>query len=293
MALGRNPGAMLVLGFRAGWSSAGGRIGLADLPAFAAAAEAAGVDLLIAEAEEEGAALAPDPLTVISALIPSTRRIGLGAEIATSAWAPFNMARAFSALDLLSAGRSAWLATPGDDPPDRYAEHLQVVFALFDSWDADAVVVDKADGLFVDPAKVRRIAHAGPHFTVDGPLNSPAPPQGRPLVLQRASAPTGDADLVIGGDGPSDGARRLLDLHLDCRDPSGLAREIGEGAGDGVMLEVAGLEALEMFTRHVAPKLAWRAPADSIGTEGQLRDRLGFTRPGNRFSQVAEVSHEA
>ena len=293
MAAGRNREPLLALAFRAGWTSDRGRVGLADLPAFAAAAEAAGADLLIAESEDRGAALAPDPVTVVSALIPSTRRIGLGAEIATSAWAPFNLARAFSALDLLSNGRSAWLATPGEDPPDRFAEHLQVVFALFDSWDADALVLDKADGLFTDPGKVRRIAHAGAHFTVDGPLNSPAPPQGRPLILQRAAAATDDADLVIGGDGPPDGARRLLDLGMGGRDPSAIADEIREGSWDGVMLKVAALEDLEMFTRDLAPKLAPRDLADSFPIQGQLRDRLGFPRLINEFSRIAELSHEA
>jgi len=67
---------------------------------------------------------------------------------------------------------------------ERTREFLDVTFALWDSWEADALVFDVANARFTDPAKVRRIDHAGVFFKVEGPLNSPRPPQGRPVIVQ-------------------------------------------------------------------------------------------------------------
>src|SRR5258707_868801 len=50
----------------------------------------------------------PDPLTLLAALAPMTKRIGLVATSSTTYNEPFHVARRFSSLDHISGGRAAW-----------------------------------------------------------------------------------------------------------------------------------------------------------------------------------------
>ncbi|MBP0615082.1 LLM class flavin-dependent oxidoreductase [Jiella mangrovi] len=160
-----------------------------------------------------------EPLTMLSALATSTSRIGLGATASTTYGDPFTVARAFASLDHISGGRAAWNAVTtanavsaanfGRDHPDhgqRYAiaeEFLSVVRGLWDCWDDDAVVKNRASGLYIDPKKVRALDHEGPFFQVKGPLNISRSPQGQPVVFQAGGSAPGQrlaartADVVF------------------------------------------------------------------------------------------------
>ena len=63
--------------------------------------------------------------------------------------------------------------------------------ALWDSWEDDAFVGDKASARFVDTSKVHPIAHRGAHYSVAGPLNVPRSPQGRPVTVQAGGSSDG------------------------------------------------------------------------------------------------------
>ncbi|MGH7291793.1 MAG: NtaA/DmoA family FMN-dependent monooxygenase, partial [Myxococcota bacterium] len=84
-----------------------------------------------------------------------------------------------------------------DDLPDhesRYGrahEFLEVLFRLWDSWDADAVGIDKAAGSQADLGKIHPIDYRGKHFAVRGPLDVARSPQDRPLVFQSGSSQPG------------------------------------------------------------------------------------------------------
>ncbi len=149
-----------------------------------------------------------EPITVLAALAVSTQRIGLIATASTTYTEPFNLARQFGSLDHISNGRigwnivTSWLATAagnyGDagqlSHADRYArgeEFMDVVTALWDSWAEDAVVDDRAGGLYARAGRIRPINHKGPHYQVTGPLNLPRCPQGRPVLVQAGSSDTG------------------------------------------------------------------------------------------------------
>ncbi len=150
-----------------------------------------------------------EPLTMLAAVAATTRHIGLGATMSTTYSDPFTVARAFASLDHISHGRAAWNAVTGANPaaaanfgrvhPDhakRYeiaAEFVDVVKRLWDGWDDNAIVADRDTGQYIDPARVRRIDHAGPHFTVAGPLNIGRAPQGHPVVLQAGGSDPGQA----------------------------------------------------------------------------------------------------
>lgn len=160
-----------------------------------------------------------EPLTMLAAVATATSRVGLGATASTTYGDPFTVARAFASLDHISRGRAAWNAVTTANPaaganfgtlhPDharRYEaanEFLDVVKGLWDCWDDDAVVADRASGIYIDPAKVRTLDHAGEFFKVKGPLNIARSPQGHPVVLQAGGSEPGQilaartADVVF------------------------------------------------------------------------------------------------
>ena len=119
-------------------------------------------------------------------------------------------ARLFASLDHLSGGRAGWnIVTTGDagaaqnfgleEHPvhaDRYGrarEFVEVVSKLWDSWEDDAVIADKASGVYADTTRIHRIDHVGEHFKVRGPLNTPRAPQGRPVYVQAGASDDGRA----------------------------------------------------------------------------------------------------
>lgn len=142
-----------------------------------------------------------EPVTLLSAMATVTSRIGLVATASTSYYEPYNIARLFGSLDHISHGRAALnIVTGGEaaasrnfsreehyDHDERYlraAEFVDIVKGLWDSWDDDAFVRDKASGLFFDPKKVHHLNHRGDFYSVRGPLNVPRPPQGHPVIFQ-------------------------------------------------------------------------------------------------------------
>ena len=62
---------------------------------------------------------------------------------------------------------------------------------LWDSWDDDAFVRDKAAGRYFDPDRLHVLNHNGRHFRVRGPLNVARSPQGRPVLVQAGSSEPG------------------------------------------------------------------------------------------------------
>jgi len=162
----------------------------------------------LAESDREGVRIRFEPVTWLAAIAAVTQRIGLIATASTTYSEPYNLARSFSALDHLIKGRAGWnIATTSlaaaaanfglDQHPsahDRYAkaeEFVQVVGDLWDSWEDDALVLDKATGVFANGAKVHSINHVGTHYQVKGPFNSPRSPQGRPVQVQAGSSEDG------------------------------------------------------------------------------------------------------
>jgi FMN-dependent oxidoreductase (nitrilotriacetate monooxygenase family) len=149
-----------------------------------------------------------EPLTWLSAIAAVTKRIGLIATASTTYSEPYNLARLFGSLDHISHGRAGWnIVTTGQpqaaqnfglaehpihaDRYERAREYLDVITRLWDSWQDDAVVADKASGVYADPAKIHAINHIGKHFKVRGPLNFPRTPQGRPVYVQAGSSEDG------------------------------------------------------------------------------------------------------
>jgi FMN-dependent oxidoreductase (nitrilotriacetate monooxygenase family) len=151
---------------------------------------------------------AMDPLVILSALAAVTEKIGLIGTASTSFDHPFHLARRFASLDHISKGRAGWnIVTSSNDREahnfgleampehdERYRRAVDVTQAaigLWDTWDADARVADKTQGRYLDPGKVRRLDHNGPHVRSAGPLNVPRSPQGRPILAQAGASEAG------------------------------------------------------------------------------------------------------
>lgn len=151
-----------------------------------------------------------DPLVLLSGLAAVTERIGLVSTVSTSYNEPYLLARKFASLDHLSGGRSGWnLVTSATDLEalnfgreqhfehgDRYqraGEFLDVVTGLWDSFEDDAFVRDKASGVYFQPDRLHTLNHHGDNYRVRGPLNIPRTPQGYPVLIQAGSSEPGKA----------------------------------------------------------------------------------------------------
>jgi len=149
-----------------------------------------------------------EPLTALSAVAGATSHIGLIATLTTSYNEPFNVARSFGSLDLISNGRAGWnVVTTGlegaarnygreehIDHAVRYRrarEHVEVVQGLWDSYEDDAFPRDKERGIFLEKGKQHALNHRGEFFSVAGPLNIARSKQGQPVIFQAGSSDDG------------------------------------------------------------------------------------------------------
>jgi FMN-dependent oxidoreductase (nitrilotriacetate monooxygenase family) len=161
-----------------------------------------------------------EPSVLLTAIAAATEHIGLIGTASTTYNDPYNLARRFASLDHVSRGRAALNVVTSSSPdiaanygiadfPDhvtrygRAEEFVDVLLELWDSWEDGALVGDRVGDVFVDNARVHRIDHRGPHFSVRGPLCLPRGPQGRPVLVQAGSSQVGKslaariADIVF------------------------------------------------------------------------------------------------
>lgn len=149
-----------------------------------------------------------EPFTLLTALSQHTSRIGLIATVSSTYNEPYNLARRLASVDHVSGGRAGWniVTSAGADEAanfgfadrpshaaryERADEFLTVAKSLWDSWENEALLADKASGRFADPARLHAVNHAGKYFTVAGTLNVERPPQGYPLLVQAGSSEDG------------------------------------------------------------------------------------------------------
>jgi FMN-dependent oxidoreductase (nitrilotriacetate monooxygenase family) len=202
----------------AGWRLPEAQAGAENFPLLrriAQTAERGKFDLFfLADALNTGPTVHPsimlrlEPLTLLAALAACTSLIGLAATASTTYSEPYNLARAFASIDHISGGRAGWNVVTGafpeaaanfgreSHPPHakRYAiaaEFVDVVKGLWDSWEDDAIILDKLAGRFADTDKMHVLDHKGEFFCVKGPLNISRPPQGHPVIIQAGASETG------------------------------------------------------------------------------------------------------
>ncbi|MCB8877475.1 LLM class flavin-dependent oxidoreductase [Acidisoma silvae] len=175
-----------------------------------------------------------EPISLLTALSGHTSKIGLGGTASTSFYEPYNIARLYAGLDHLSHGRAAWnVVTSGNNYAarnfgldalpshgDRYArakEFVEIVRALWDTYDDDAIIYDKANGVYFDPTKIHALNHDGRFFKVHGSLNICRGPQGQPVIIQAGASSAGKelaaetAEVVFNSDDEPAAAKAYYD----------------------------------------------------------------------------------
>jgi FMN-dependent oxidoreductase (nitrilotriacetate monooxygenase family) len=158
---------------------------------------------------EQGGQLALlDPLPILAIMSRASRHLGLGATLSTTYLPTYQLARALATLDLLSGGRAAWNVVtsastieaqnfgldgvgPRDRRYDRADEVLEACCRLWDSWEQDALLIDRRSGRFADGAKIHAADYAGAWIRSKGPLTVPRSPQGRPVIMQAGASDRG------------------------------------------------------------------------------------------------------
>jgi FMN-dependent oxidoreductase (nitrilotriacetate monooxygenase family) len=150
-----------------------------------------------------------DPMMLVSAMALVTEHLGFGVTANLSYEPPYVFARRLSTLDHHTKGRIGWNIVTGyldsaargvgesrqrghDDRYDVADAFLDVVYKLWqESWEDDAVVADRARGVYADPARVRRVTHHGEHYAVDAIHLSEPSPQRTPVLFQAGSSSKG------------------------------------------------------------------------------------------------------
>ena len=149
-----------------------------------------------------------EPTMLLPALAMVTSHIGLVTTASTTYNEPYNLARRFATLDLISKGRAGWNVVASwseheaqnfglettldyDTRYARSAEFVDVVKGLWDGWDDGALLLDKAGGRYFDEAKMHVLNHHGRFFKVRGPLSVTCMPQGHPVIVQAGASESG------------------------------------------------------------------------------------------------------
>ncbi len=149
-----------------------------------------------------------DAATVMMAMGMGCKHLGLGATYSTTYFQPFHVARLFQSVDLMLNGRAAWNVVTSvndneaknmgldgviahDNRYDMADEFMEAVLGHWDSWDDDAIILDKNNGVFAKPGSVRRIDYKGQYFQTRGPFTVPRSPQGRPVIMQAGASGRG------------------------------------------------------------------------------------------------------
>jgi FMN-dependent oxidoreductase (nitrilotriacetate monooxygenase family) len=242
-----------------------------------------------------------NPLVVAMSRV--TRHIGFGLTYSSTFMHPYYIARLMNSLDHITAGRIAMNLVTSTRKSDaanfgfdelmehesryeRMEEFTDVCRALWESADPDAMLWDHATGRVSDPRKVHKVTHQGRFFKVEGALNTPPSPQGRPVLIQAGGSPRGIrasayvADHVFGPDmalARQVKHRQALDEALVAlgRDPSA----VGILWQQPIVVAATEREALAQRER-----LLTAIPAEAIGAYLSYNSGYDFSTLPERFT---------
>lgn len=152
-----------------------------------------------------------DPSTLVSAMAAVTQHLGFGVTVNLSYESPYQFARRFASLDHLTQGRIGWNIVTGyldsaqrligekglKDHDLRYEqaeEFVQLCYKFWEgSWEDEAVVKDKKNRIFTDPAKVHQVNHQGQFYQSQGVFQVSPSIQRTPVLFQAGASPRGMA----------------------------------------------------------------------------------------------------
>lgn len=242
-----------------------------------------------------------DPMPLVPLIAQATEHIGVVSTMSTIQYPPFLGARLMTTLDHLTEGRAGVNVVTsvthrvaqnfGLDAhmahADRYAmamEWMDVVSALWDSWEPGAVLLDQQTPRYADHTKVHTVDFEGKYFKVRGPLNTIPGPQGRPVVAQAGNSTPG---------------RELAAKHADtmlalARTPAAM-KELREDMNERLLKygrKPGDLKILFMLTPWLAgtkdeARAHWQAFEDLKGTPEAIEQKLW----GMSYASGGEVDY--
>jgi len=179
-----------------------------------------GPGAVITDISTEAPAFNLDVMMTLAAVARETQYIGLVATGSTTFNEPFNLARQFKALDIMSHGRAGWNAITssgndvaanygttipsGKDRYDRAHEAIQLIQSLWGSWGKEAWIHNQESGQFANKDQILPVNLQGKFVGSRGPLYIPPSEQGQPIIFHAGGSPNAHelagrfANVVIG-----------------------------------------------------------------------------------------------
>jgi FMN-dependent oxidoreductase (nitrilotriacetate monooxygenase family) len=252
-----------------------------------------------------------DPMVLVSAMAHATQHLGFGVTCNLAYEAPFLFARRMASLDHVTQGRIGWNIVTGyldsaaramgltgqmahDDRYDLADEYMQVVYKLWEGgWRDDAVMRDRANGVYTDPSRVRRIHHEGKQFRVDAlPIWEPSP-QRTPVLYQAGSSTRGrvfaarHAECMFVNGGARANVRRIVDDLRARAAPRPIQAFVGATVVTG-RTEREARDLLEEYRCHASVEGALAHAAASLGVDFA---RFGMDDPVDAVGSQAVQSN--
>ncbi|MDR3538474.1 MAG: LLM class flavin-dependent oxidoreductase [Acetobacteraceae bacterium] len=240
-----------------------------------------------------------DPLALVPAMAHATTHLGFGVTCNLAYETPFLFARRMATLDHLTEGRIGWNIVTGyldsaaramgldaqmahDDRYDLADEYMRLVYALWEGgWRDDAVIRDRAAGIYTDPTRVRAVRHDGPQYRLDAvPLWEPSP-QRTPVLYQAGSSDRGrifaarHAECVFVNGSTRANVRRIVDDLRARAAPRPIQVFVGATVVTG-RTEREAQEKLADYRRHASVEGALAHAAASLGIDFA---RFGMDEP--------------
>ncbi|TYP79309.1 LLM class flavin-dependent oxidoreductase [Paenibacillus methanolicus] len=249
---------------------------------------------LRASGNQSASAVKLDPLIILAALASVTRHIGLTATLTTTYNEPYQVARKFAAIDHLSGGRAAWnVVTSANDKEsllfgkpkhleharryERAEEFVDIVKKLWLSVERESLVLDKEKGKILDVEKLHPLDHEGEWFKVQGLLDTPATPQGHPVIVQAGSSESGKELAAKTAEVIFTAWQTLEEAQTFYRDVKGRLAKYGRKPDDlkimpGVFITVAKTEAEAIAKRkelnsYILPEVGLEYLSNFIGAD--------------------------
>lgn len=240
-----------------------------------------------------------DPTALVPAMAHATTNLGFGVTCNLAYEPPFLFARRMATLDHLTKGRIGWNIVTGyldsaaramgfsgqmahDDRYDLADEYMAAVYQLWEGgWQDNAVVRDRAGGVYTDPSKVRAVRHVGKQFHIDAvPLWEPSP-QRTPVLYQAGASDRGrvfaaqHAECVFVNGSTRANVRRIVSDLRARSAPRPMLAFVGCSVVTG-RTEKEARDLLEDYRRHASVEGALAHAGSSLGIDFA---RFGMDEP--------------
>jgi len=260
-----------------------------------------------------------DPTTLVSAMAAVTQNLGFGITVNLSYESPYQFARRFASLDHLTQGRIGWNIVTGyldsaqrligekglKDHDLRYEqaeEFLQLCYKFWEgSWENDAVLKDKQNRIFTNPAKVHPVQHQGQFYQSQGVFQVAPSIQRTPVLFQAGASPRGLAfatqhaeGMFIGGDQPEKIKKQVDQIRQQAteqgRDPEAIKIFVGITVVTAETDDLA-QQKLDEYIAYASPEAGLAHFSSSVGIDlSKFADDEAI--PYQKTNSIASVNNK-